>query len=486
MVRNEFPKSTKKSKNMFKPVIGLEIHCELKTKSKMFCGCPNNSDETRPNFNVCPVCLGHPGTLPVINQKAAESVLKLGLALGGKIPPVSHFDRKSYFYPDLPKGYQISQYKQPLVQGGNLNGVEITRIHLEEDTGALSHDNGNHTLVDFNRAGVPLMELVTEPDIKSGEEAVAFAKELQLILRYLDISEANMEKGQMRVEVNISLSQDNEMGTKVEIKNLNSFKAVKEAVDYEIKRQSEVLEAGEKIIHETRGWDDIKRTTVSQRGKEQAHDYRYFPEPDLPPLDLAEFNLRELKDSLPELPEEKRIRLSRGYGLTSAQADILIENSEAADDFEEAAKKQDKKKTAADYQTLFNYLTSDNFGLMAEKKIGIKELKFPPSGTAEGINLIGENKISSRIAKDVLKEMVETGDAPSLIIESKGLRQISDVGEIENVVKKTIAENPKAVEDYKKGKENALQFLIGRAMKNLKGQANPDILRKLFGDCLSK
>src|SRR3989344_2864600 len=259
MVRNEFPKSTKKSKNMFKPVIGLEIHCELKTKSKMFCGCPNNSDETRPNFNVCPVCLGHPGTLPVINQKAVESVLKLGLALGGKIPPFSHFDRKSYFYPDLPKGYQISQYKQPLVNGGHLSGVEITRIHLEEDTGALSHDKENHTLVDFNRAGVPLMELVTEPDIKSGEEAVAFAKELRLILRYLGISGANMEKGEMRIEVNISVSQDDRLGVKVEVKNLNSFKAVEEAIKYEVKRQTEILGRGAKIVQETRGWNDEQK-----------------------------------------------------------------------------------------------------------------------------------------------------------------------------------------------------------------------------------
>jgi len=471
---------------MFKPVIGLEIHCELKTKSKMFCGCPNNSDETRPNFNVCPVCLGHPGTLPVINQKAVESVLKLGLAINGEISPISRFDRKSYFYSDLPKGYQISQYKQPFVEGGGLKGVKITRIHLEEDTGALSHDKGNHTLVDFNRAGVPLMELVTEPDIKSGEEAVAFAKELRLILRYLGISGANMEKGEMRIEVNISVSQDDRLGVKVEVKNLNSFKAVEEAIKYEVKRQTEILGRGAKIVQETRGWNDAKKETVSQRFKEESQDYRYFPEPDLPPIELSRLNLDNLKNEIPELPAAERIRFEKEYGLTSLQSEILIEDNHIAQYFEEAAKELEHHTSNIKYQTLFNYLTSDLFGLMAEQGNILKDFKISPKQLAELAGLIIENKISSRIAKDVLKEMVETGDAPSSIIESKGLRQISDVGEIENVVKKTIAENPKAVEDYKKGKENALQFLIGRAMAKLKGQANPDILRKLFGDCLSK
>ncbi|MFA5084060.1 MAG: Asp-tRNA(Asn)/Glu-tRNA(Gln) amidotransferase subunit GatB [Candidatus Paceibacterota bacterium] len=472
---------------MYKTTIGLEIHCELKTKSKMFCDSPNNPDETRPNFNVCPVCLGHPGTLPVINREAVKAVIKLGLAVAGKIPSVSRFDRKSYFYPDLPKGYQISQYKQPLVEGGSLNGVKITRIHLEEDTGTLSHDNENHALVDFNRAGVPLMELVTEPDIKSGEEAVAFAKELQLILRYLGISEANMEKGQMRVEVNISLSQNHEMGTKVEIKNLNSFKAVKEAADYEIKRQTEILEEGNQIVHETRGWDDAKRITVSQRSKEKAHDYRYFPEPDLPPLDLTKFNLKELKESLPELPAEKRSRLSGDYGLTPAQAEILVENIDAtAYYFVTAAKELKNQKSDTKYQALFNYLTSDLFGLMTENGTTIKDLKIKPKQLAELIILIIENKISSRIAKDVLSEMYKNGLDPRQIIEEKGLSQISDEEIIGKTIKEVIAANPAALADYQKGKANALQFLIGQAMGKLRGQANPEILRKLFEDFLSK
>ena len=465
---------------MHKPTIGLEIHAGLKTKSKMFCGCPNNPDEVRVNFNVCPICLGHPGTLPVINRQAVESVLELGLALGGRISPVSHFDRKSYFYPDLPKGYQISQYQQPLVNGGHLSGVKITRIHLEEDTGALSHDKENHTLVDFNRAGIPLMELVTEPNIRNAEEAVAFAKELRLILRYLGISGANMEKGEMRIEVNISVSQDDKLGVKVEVKNLNSFKAVEEAIKYEVRRQTEILGRGAKIVQETRGWNDAKKETVSQRFKEESRDYRYFPEPDLPPLELSRLNIDNLKNEIPELPAAKRIRFEKEYGLTSLQSEILIEDNHIAQYFEEVAKELEHHTSNIKYQTLFNYLTSDIFGLMAEQGIVLKDLKIRPKQLAELVGLIIENKISSRIAKDVLKEMVETGDAPSSIIESRGLRQISDVGEIEKVVKKTIAENPKAVEDYKKGKANALQFLIGRAMAELKGKGNPEVIRKIF------
>lgn len=455
----------------------------------MFCGCPNNPDEVRANFNVCPICLGHPGTLPVINRQAVESVLKLGLALGGRISSVSHFDRKSYFYPDLPKGYQISQYKQPLVEGGNLNGVKITRIHLEEDTGTLSHANpefsgsnskDNYSLVDFNRAGIPLMELVTEPDIRNAEEAAAFAKELRLILRCLGISGANMEKGEMRIEVNISVSKDDKLGVKVEIKNLNSFKVVEEAIKYETQRQTATLERGEKIVQETRGWNEAKKETVSQRSKEESHDYRYFPEPDLPPLDLTKFNLGELKISLPELPAEKRIRFEKEYGLTPTQTEIIIEDLGIAQYFEEAAKELEHHISNVKYQTLFNYLTSDLFGLMTEQGIILKDLKIRPKQLAELAGLIIENKISSRVAKDVLKEMVQNGGAPSSIIENKGLGQISDVGEIENVVKKIIAENLKAVEDYKKGKENALQFLIGKAIAELKGRSKPEVVREIF------
>ncbi|NCO89693.1 Asp-tRNA(Asn)/Glu-tRNA(Gln) amidotransferase subunit GatB, partial [Candidatus Wolfebacteria bacterium] len=409
----------------YSPTIGLEIHIELKTKTKMFCGCLNDADEKHPNINVCPICLAHPGVLPVINKKAVESVLKLGLALNSKIPEISKFDRKNYFYPDLPKGYQISQYDKPLVVGGKLNGVKITRIHLEEDTGRLTHSHrqkSSYSLVDFNRAGIPLMELVTEPDIKSGEEAVKFAKELQLILRYLEISDADMEKGQMRVEVNISISDkrqgtsDKELGTKVEIKNLNSFRAVEESIDYEIKRQPEILDKGEEIKQETRGWDDIKKRTVSQRLKEESHDYRYFPEPDLPPLDLTKFNLEELKVSIPELPAQKRARFIKEYGLLANQTEILIEDRGLAQYFEESASELRTKLPIPDYQLLFNYFSSDTRGLMNEQKITVRELNITPENFADLIVLLSKGEISSRSAKDILKEMFLTGLDPRQII----------------------------------------------------------------------
>ena len=475
----------------YSPTIGLEIHIELKTKTKMFCGCLNDADEKHPNINVCPICLAHPGVLPVINKKAVESVLKLGLALNSKIPEISKFDRKNYFYPDLPKGYQISQYDKPLVVGGKLNGVKITRIHLEEDTGRLTHSHrqkSSYSLVDFNRAGIPLMELVTEPDIKSGEEAVKFAKELQLILRYLEISDADMEKGQMRVEVNISISDkrqgtsDKELGTKVEIKNLNSFRAVEESIDYEIKRQPEILDKGEEIKQETRGWDDIKKRTVSQRLKEESHDYRYFPEPDLPPLDLTKFNLEKLKVSIPELPAQKRARFIKEYGLLANQTEILIEDRGLAQYFEESASELRTKLPIPDYQLLFNYFSSDTRGLMNEQKITVRELNITPENFADLIVLLSKGEISSRSAKDILKEMFLTGLDPRQIIRDKGLTKLSDNTIIEQIVGETIKENPKAVEDYKKGKENALQFLIGQAMAKSKGRGNPEIFRKLFKD----
>jgi len=475
----------------YSPTIGLEIHIELKTKTKMFCGCLNDADEKHPNINVCPICLAHPGVLPVINKKAVESVLKLGLALNSKIPEISKFDRKNYFYPDLPKGYQISQYDKPLVVGGKLNGVKITRIHLEEDTGRLTHSHrqkSSYSLVDFNRAGIPLMELVTEPDIKSGEEAVKFAKELQLILRYLEISDADMEKGQMRVEVNISISDkrqgtsDKELGTKVEIKNLNSFRAVEESIDYEIKRQPEILDKGEEIKQETRGWDDIKKRTVSQRLKEESHDYRYFPEPDLPPLDLTKFNLEELKVSIPELPAQKRARFIKEYGLLANQTEILIEDRGLAQYFEESASELRTKLPIPDYQLLFNYFSSDTRGLMNEQKITVRELNITPENFADLIVLLSKGEISSRSAKDILKEMFLTGLDPRQIIRDNGLTKLSDNTIIEQIVGETIKENPKAVEDYKKGKENALQFLTGQAMAKSKGRGNPEIFRKLFKD----
>ena len=473
---------------MYKPILGLEVHVGLKTNSKMFCGCFNDFDEKHPNINICPICIGHPGTLPTINKKAVEAVLKLGLALNSEIPKTSKFDRKNYFYPDLPKGYQISQYDKPLIIGGELNGVKITRIHLEEDAARLVHSaDGKSSLVDFNRAGVPLMELVTEPDIKNGKEAVVFAKELQLILRYLDISRADMEKGQMRIEANISVSKNSELGTKVEIKNLNSFRAVQEAIDYEIKRQTKVLESGKKVIHETRGWDEIEKKTKHQRLKEESHDYRYFPEPDLPILDLTAFNLEKLKVEIPELPAQKRRRISAEFILKPEQAEILVEDRSLAQYFEEAVSELDAELCGLDadlrgknIQLLYNYLVSDLRGLMNEQKITIKESNITPENFADLMVLIIKNEISSRSAKDILKEMFLTGLDPRRIIQEKGLKQVFDEKVIKKAIQEAVDENPKAVEDYKKGQENAIQFLIGKAMKKLKGRADPKNLEMLL------
>ncbi|MCL5004572.1 MAG: Asp-tRNA(Asn)/Glu-tRNA(Gln) amidotransferase subunit GatB [Patescibacteria group bacterium] len=445
----------------------------------------SGQEEKQPNANICPICLAHPGTLPKANKKAVEAVLKLGMALNGKIPETSKFDRKNYFYPDLPKGYQISQYDKPLVLGGELKDIKITRVHLEEDTARLLHQNGD-SLVDFNRAGVPLMELVTEPDIKTGEEAVAFAKELQLILRYLSISEANMEKGQMRVEANVSISKDDKFGTKVEVKNLNSFRAVKDAIDYEIKRQEEVLEKGEKVRHETRGWDENKKITVSQRGKEKAHDYRYFPEPDLPPMDISKFDLDGLRAQITELPQQKRERFIKEYDLTPEQVEIFIENRDLSDYFETSVSELKSELPSANCQLLYNYLTSDIRGLINELEIGIKKLNISPENFADLIVLAVKGEISSRIAKDLIREMHASGNDPRQIIKEKGLGQISDEKEIEKIIQQVIEENPLAVEDYKKGKQNIIQFLIGKTMKNFKGRANPELLKKLFEENLSK
>lgn len=476
---------------MYEPTIGLEIHTELKTKTKMFCGCFNDPGEKHPNINVCPVCMGHPGTLPTINKKAVEAVLKLGMALNGKIPVTSRFDRKNYFYPDLPKGYQISQFDKPLAIGGELNGIRITRIHLEEDTARLLHaTNNDYSLVDFNRAGVPLMELVTEPDIKSGEEAVKFAKELQLILRHLEISNADMEKGQMRVEVNISLSDKRQvisnkvLGIKVEIKNLNSFKVVGDAVKYEIERQSELLEKGEKIVQETRGWDEAKRRTISQRLKEESHDYRYFPEPDLPPMDLREFDLEALKIEIPELPAQKRKRFMEEYGFLESQAEALIEDREMAKFFEESVSEFEAEEGEKNIKLFFNYLMSDLRGLMVEQKMAFNELKITPENFADLIVLIAKGDLSSRMAKDILKEMSLTGLDPNKIIKKGGLKQISGEDELRPALEEIIKENLEAVANYKKGKETALQFLIGQAMAKLKGKGNPEALKKILKEII--
>ncbi len=484
----------------YEPTIGMEVHVELKTNSKMFCSCANNPDEMEPNKNICPICMGHPGTLPVANKKAVEYVIKTGLALDCKIAEFSKFDRKNYFYPDLPKGYQISQYDKPLCEKGNLiindRKIGITRIHLEEDTGKLIHPKkADYSLVDLNRAGTPLMELVTEPEIKSSAEAKEFCKQFQLIVKYIGVSDADMEKGHMRCEVNISLKPkgQKEFGTKVEIKNLNSFRAVERSIEYEIKRQTEVLDEGRKIVQETRGWDADKQQTYSQRKKEEAHDYRYFPEPDLPPLDLTKkagmFDVQKIKDSIPELPLLKKYRFINQYKLTEENAKILSEDKKLANYFEEIIselkhwikdKGIDGDKLNKLTKLTANYILTELQRLLYKNGNLVSECKITAENFAEFITLIDEGKISSSGAQEMLAEMFTTGGDPSNILNEKGLGQISDESEIEKIIDEVIKNNPQSVEDYKSGKEVALKFLVGQTMKESKGKANPQIARDML------
>ena len=462
--------------------IGLEIHAELKTNSKMFCGCKNDPDEENPNVNICPVCMAHPGTLPVINKKAVESVIKVGLALGSEIADFTEFDRKNYFYPDIPKGYQISQYKYPIVSNGQLKGVKITRVHLEEDTATSKHDRGDYSLVDFNRAGLPLMELVTEPVIHSSKDAGDFGRELQILLRYLGVSEANMEKGQMRVELNISISDDPlKLGTKVEVKNINSFRAMERAAEYEIKRMTELLDKGEgdKIVQETRGWDENKQTTFSQRKKENANDYRYFPDPDLPKLYISKvFDINKLKSELPELPEMRRIRYRNDYSIKNEDIESYITDRKLGSWFEEVAnvlKNPDKIKSAS------NYITSDFLGLQKNNM----EVRLPKlENFVELINMVTDNNISSRGAKDILAIIVLKDESPQKIAEDKGLIQNHDEGALTEMVQKIIDANSSVVETYKGGKENAIMSLVGQVIKQSKGSANPQIVIKLLKELI--
>jgi len=482
----------------YEPVIGLEIHVELKTRTKMFCSCLNDSKEETPNINICPICLGHPGTLPTINQEAVRLVLKTGLALNCQILPLSKFDRKNYFYPDLPKGYQISQYDEPLFLEGELplfladeeeiynKKIKIKRIHLEEDTGKLIHsEDKKASLVDFNRAGVPLMELVTYPVIYSSKEARIFAESLQLLLKELNISEAEMEKGQMRCEVNISLRKKGEekLGTKVEIKNLNSFRAVERAIDFEIERQKEILEKGESIIQETRGWDDLNGITYSQRFKEEAQDYRYFPEPDLPPLKVFEyFDFEKIKQEIKELPWQRKERLMKDYNLNLVSANLFLRELEILDFYEKTIEIL-KKRGLMDqkvFQVAFNYLTTDLLGIREKNKIPFNELKITPFSFSQIINLIINNKISSRVAKDLLLEVSLSGEEPEKIIKERNLEKIEDQDIIEKTVEEVIKENSKAVNDFKEGKENAFQFLIGQAMRKLKGAVDVKTLSQII------
>ncbi|RJR13504.1 Asp-tRNA(Asn)/Glu-tRNA(Gln) amidotransferase subunit GatB [Candidatus Parcubacteria bacterium] len=476
------------------PTIGLEIHAELKTRTKMFCNSKNDPDETKPNVNVCPVCLAHPGTLPVINREAVHHVLRVGTALKGKLADYTEFDRKNYFYPDLPKGYQLSQYEYPLVSGGELEGVSITRVHLEEDTASSAHDEETGvTTIDYNRAGVPLMELVTEPVIESAEHAGRFARELQLLLKYLGASDANMEKGEMRVEANVSVRKEGttELGTKVEIKNLNSFRAMERAVAYEIKRQSEMLEKGENVMQETRGWDEGKQKTFSQRTKEGSADYRYFPDPDLPSLllsEISEFQSAALKAGMPELPQERRARYL-AQGLQKEDADLFVSSPGLGGYFEaviEAYKEGDVGvRLAANY--IANDLVkiirdTDNRESEINPEIVISALKI-----RKILDMQISGKISSRTAKDLLIASVNDKDSdPEKIANEKGLLLVTDLNRIKTTITTVLDRNQSVVSDYVGGKEAALEYLVGQVMKELRGAADAAEVRAGIKSSLGK
>lgn len=512
------------------PIIGLEIHVELKTKSKMFCSCFNDPDRSEPNVNICPVCLAHPGTLPVPNKTAIEWTVKIARALNCEINKISKFDRKHYFYPDLPKGYQISQYDQPIGEHGkielNLIGkktdretalIGVTRVHLEEDTAKLTHGMNGETLVDFNRAGVPLVEIVSDPDIQSGVEAKLYCQELQTVFRYLGVSNADMEKGHMRCEANISLQEEGQftiengivkpapgylLNPKVEVKNINSFRAVEKAIDFEITRQTKMLENNEGWKQQTRGWDDSKNETVLQREKETAADYRYFPEPDIPPFEPLTI-AGEI--TLPELPQAKRSRFHNEFGLSYADADLLTaennwadytenvyteliewlhsmpENKKTTDEILEG-KKQQLGKLAG------GWIASKLMGAMAERKIDIKILKLKAENFAELLALVYTQKVNSTNAQKILEEMLDnnTDVDPTHIMEEKGYGQVSDEGALGKVVDEVIKNNPKQVEQYKAGKEPLLQFLKGMVMKATEGAADPAVVEKLLKEKLKQ
>ncbi|MFA5744853.1 MAG: Asp-tRNA(Asn)/Glu-tRNA(Gln) amidotransferase subunit GatB [Candidatus Paceibacterota bacterium] len=471
----------------YRPTIGLEIHAELTTQTKMFCDSANDPEEMQPNVNVCPVCMAHPGTLPVINREAVRQVLRVGVAIDGTLADKSEFDRKSYFYPDIPKGYQISQYALPLVTGGSLAGVAVTRVHLEEDTARSIHigsgagdpehseRSGGKSFVDFNRAGIPLMELVTEPVIHDAETAGRFARELQLLLRTLGASKANLEKGEMRIEANISVSnEEGKLGTKVEVKNLNSFRSVERAIAFEIDRQIELLEKGEEVQQETRGWDETKQTTFHQRFKEGSADYRYFPEPDLPKLflsEIPEYALEVLTASLPELPWDTRNRLVKEFELKEEIAELFLQNKELGEFFEKVV----SGKNADFVKLATNYITSDLVALLKEKIVFSDTDNF-----IKLIEMIITNKISSRGAKDILVHMVESGGDPETIALELNLLQMHDADALCAVVDTVIEKEGKAVLEYKSGKQTALQYLVGKAMQESRGAGNPTEFRKLL------
>ena len=484
----------------FETVIGLEVHCQLRTESKMFCRCPADYASADPNTYVCPLCLGMPGTLPVINRTAVEWTIRTALALNMTIPELSKFDRKNYPYPDLMKGYQISQYDMPLSEGGWMDvetedlgkrRIGITRVHLEEDTARLLHRESEagerFSLVDVNRSGVPLMEIVSEPDMRSPDEARTYLVQLRQILRYLGVSTADMEKGSFRCDANVSLRPvgSTELGGKVEIKNMNSLRGVHGALEYEVKRQAEVLRSGGRIDQETRGWDEARLLTLSQRSKEDAHDYRYFPEPDLPPLSITPEEVESIRAALPELPDERRARFESDYGLGEFEANLLTEEPARAEYFEQAVSALDDSANAREAA---NWITGDLFAQI-NKDLAHPDLEdqpIRPNHIAELVGLIVGGDISRSQARTVFETMYETGDNPAKIVKAKGLTQISGEDALSPIISQVIADNPDPVADYRSGKEAALKYLVGQVMRHSRGQANPQQASELLVESLSE
>lgn len=464
----------------YEPVIGLEVHVQLGTKTKIFCSCPVEFGAA-PNTNVCPVCLGLPGALPVLSRQAVELAISAGLALHCKINPFSRFARKNYFYPDLPKGYQISQYDQPLAEHGYLDiltanekkRIGVTRVHMEDDAGKSIHDgfkdSDRYTYVDLNRSGTPLIEIVSEPDMRSPDEAYAYITEVKQVLQYIGVSDCDMEKGQLRCDANVSVRPRGaeKFGTKAEVKNLNSFRFMKMALEYEIERQVELIEKGGKVVQETRLYNVESGRTMGMRSKEHAHDYRYFPEPDLVPLRVSEHWLHEVKAKLPELPSDRRERFADSYGLREYDAQVLTLTRETGDYFETAV------KVSGDGRATANWVVGDLMGLLKASGKEITNSPVPAEHLGELVALINKGELSGKLAKEILPKMFETGDAPSVIMEREGLKQISDTGALEKIVDDVITANSKQVEQYRSGKTAVLGFLVGQVMKASRGQANP-------------
>jgi aspartyl-tRNA(Asn)/glutamyl-tRNA(Gln) amidotransferase subunit B len=477
----------------YETVIGLEVHCQLKTRSKMFCPCPANEEDAEPNTTVCPVCLGMPGVLPVINEKAIEYIVMTGLALNCRIAPFSKFDRKNYHYPDLMKGYQVSQYDLPLcvdgwleiqVEGEEPRRVGITRVHQEEDTARLQHrvdpaTGEAYSLVDVNRSGVPLIEIVSEPDMRSPAEAREYLVRLRQILRYIGVSDANMEEGNFRCDANVSIRPrgSEAFGTKVEVKNMNSFRAVHDAIAYEVERQAEVLAAGGRIVQETRGWVDERGVTVSQRSKEDANDYRYFPEPDLPPLRLSEAWVAAVRQRLPELPAARRSRLLN-LGLSDFEAGTLVESRDRADYYDRVVAALGTNPRAA--KLAANWVLGEALRWCNARSRDVGDLLVTPQGLADLIGMVEAKTITAQVGKEVFERMADTGEDAASIVRHGGLAAISGTDELVAIVQQVIAANQKAVADYRAGKEAALKFLIGGVMKETRGRANPQVAQELI------